>query len=69
MIYVTREGEVLDLICHQIFGKTDGVVEEVLELNPHLAELPAVLPEGIEIVLPSPPRSARPERREISLWD
>jgi phage tail protein X len=69
MIYVTRGGEVLDFICHTVFGKTASVVEEVLELNPHLAELPAVLPEGVEIVLPSPPRSARPERREISLWD
>jgi phage tail protein X len=69
MIYLTRGGEVLDLICYQVFGKTAGVVEEVLELNPQLPELTAVLPEGVEILLPSPPRSVRPERREISLWD
>jgi phage tail protein X len=69
MIYVTRGGEVLDLICHRVFGRTAGVVEEVLELNPQLAELPATLPEGVEIFLPSLPQSARPLRKEISLWD
>lgn len=36
--YLTKEGEMLDLICWKHYGFTDGIVEEVLLKNPGLAE-------------------------------
>ncbi|NEG58175.1 phage tail protein [Pantoea agglomerans] len=30
MIYTTKDGDRLDIICQRYYGKTDGVVETVL---------------------------------------
>ena len=68
MIYVTRDGDVIDAICWRVFGRTAGVVEEVLALNPGLGFFPEVLPAGVSIVLPSSPAVPAP-KRELSLWD
>ena len=39
MIYVSKDGETLDFICWLYYGRTAGVVEKVLLVNRHLAEL------------------------------
>lgn len=62
LTYTTqRDGERLDLICHQWYGTLDGrVIERVLEANPGLAARdPAVLPARTVIIMPQlPPRTA-----------
>lgn len=50
--YTTKDGDVIDQICWQHYGRTAGLVEQVLEANPHLAEYPIILDAGVVIKLP-----------------
>ena len=67
MKYRTREGDVLDEICWRYYG-SESAVKAVLEANPRLADLGAVLPSGVLLELPDIPR---PDRRidTVRLWD
>lgn len=50
--YTTKEDDVLDAICYSHYGKTSGVVEQVLDANPGLCEYDVFLPAGVVIILP-----------------
>lgn len=50
--YITKDGETLDYICWKIYGKTEGILEQVLSQNSGLAALGSTYPSGIEIKLP-----------------
>jgi len=50
--YRTREGDMLDFIAWKHYGKQSGVVEEILEANPKLAEYGEQFPAGVIIILP-----------------
>jgi len=64
----SRQGDTLDLICHRVLGQTAGVTEQVLELNPGLADLGPVLPHGTPVTLPDTPK--QPQRTgTVQLWD
>lgn len=64
------QGDTLDLICWRVLGTTQGhVVEDALALNPGLAALGTVLPQGTVIVLPDPPVAAAATLQTINLWD
>lgn len=66
IIYTTKDGDMLDRICWKHYG-TESTVTEVLETNPGLADLGAVLEAGVEIILP---KIATPEPDQgISIWD
>ena len=65
MIYTTKDGETLDYICWKYYGKTT-VVEQVLQVNRHLAKLDAVLPGGVKITLPTIEESE--DTKKIKLW-
>lgn len=65
-IYRTREGDVIDEICWRHYGR-ENAVTSVLDANPGLADLGAILPSGIEITLPDLPTSVATE--SSSLWD
>jgi phage tail protein X len=66
-VYVTRQGETVDLVCLAHYGRTSRVVEKVIEANPGLAALGVVLPLGTKIIMPLMPakQSAKPL---VSLW-
>ena len=66
IIYWTKDGDVLDAICQKYYGITSGVVEQVLQVNPHLAELEAVFEAGIKITLPQITQTQ--ETQSIKLW-
>lgn len=51
-IYRTKQGDVLDAICHRELG-SEQHVHAVLDANPGLASKLVVLEKGIEIVLPN----------------
>lgn len=51
-VYHTKDGDVLDLICHRHYGDEHGTTEAVLAANPGLADQPVVLPLGLDIILP-----------------
>ncbi|NOI20813.1 phage tail protein [Vibrio coralliilyticus] len=49
--YLTKDGDVLDLLCFEEYG-TEKAVPTVLDANYHLGEYGAVLPGGLTIVFP-----------------
>ena len=68
MQYKTKANEMLDEICYRIYGKSSRIVEQVLELNPNLADHDFHLPAGIIIKLPE--KAEQPNIIEtINLWD
>lgn len=70
MMYRTRQGETLDLICHQHYGQASGYVELVLAANYRLSSQPEILPMGIEINLPDLPDQTQVQPGTmINLWD
>ena len=66
IIYTTRDGDVLDQICQNYYGSTAKIVEQVLEANPHLSELDAVLDAGVKIILPE--ITIQKESEIVKLW-
>ena len=65
----TIEGDTVDLVCWRELGRTEEVVEEVLERNPGLADLGAILPSGTVIDLPDTTTSPETGTRDIvQLW-
>jgi len=70
-IYVTIDGDMLDLICYRAYrGRQSGAVEAVLEANRNtaLSERPERLPRGLKIILPDlPAETTRPAL--VKLWD
>jgi len=69
IVHRCGQGEMLDLIAFRYYGTTPGAVELVLDVNRHLAALPAVLPIGTMIVLPRIDQAAAPTPATIKLWD
>jgi len=63
--YLTGQDEVLDAIVWRHYGRADVIVS-VLEANPGLADLGAVLPERTRVTLPDLPAPA--ERPVVRLW-
>lgn len=63
-----RQYDTVDAICYRAFGRTAGVTEQVLTLNPGIAELGPVLPHGTPVRLPNvtPQPSQAPS---VQLWD
>lgn len=50
MVYITKQGETLDIILWRHY-KTYPI-EQVLTVNPGIAALPKILPDGTKIFLP-----------------
>ncbi|EWH00538.1 tail protein X [Halomonas sp. BC04] len=62
-----QQGETLDSICQRVLGATSDVTEQALQLNPGLAELGPILPQGTPVTLPA--AAPQPARRDIiNLW-
>ncbi|MEA9393492.1 tail protein X [Acerihabitans sp. TG2] len=61
------QGDTVDAICWRYYGRTQGVVEQVLAVNPRLADLGAMLPHGTTLELPDIPDAAVIE--SLNLWD
>jgi phage tail protein X len=64
----TMDGDTADQIALRIYGVTAGATEALLDANPNLATLGAVLPVGVVVMLPelAPTLAASPVTR---LWD
>ena len=63
------DGETLDQICWRILGRTQGVTEQALTLNPGLADLGPALPGGTPVQLPDLAQLVQPKRAVVNLWD
>jgi len=66
--YRTKQGDMVDAICHAFYGTTAGITEEVLRLNDELSSHPPVLPAGLLIELPDVEISSE-QQNVIRLWD
>ena len=66
MNVIARQSDTLDLICHRHFGQTAAVTEKTLSMNPGIARLGEILPEGIAITLPDEAMS--PVIETVQLW-
>lgn len=72
VIYTSREGDTVDLVCYRHYGNTVGKVEAVLAANPGLAALGPILPKGTEFTLPdlaAPEQQATIKTGTVKLWD
>lgn len=67
-IYTTDQFDELDAICSRHYGGTQGTVEAVLAVNPNLADLLPILPQGVRILLPELPDPAR-RPTVIRFWE
>ncbi|WP_312382036.1 tail protein X [Stutzerimonas balearica] len=63
-----QQGDTVDAICWRHYGRTAGVVEQILEANPGLADLGPVIPHGTQVLLPEQAVRAE-QRRMVNLWD
>lgn len=66
IIYTTKDGDILDQICQNYYGKTSKIVERVIEANPHIVELEPVFEAGIKITLPD--ITEEKESETVKLW-
>ena len=63
----SREGDRIDRIALEVYGRTAGTTEAILDANPGLEAMPPQLPAGVEIVLPEV--AAEPVKPMVRLWD
>ncbi len=60
--------DTVDAICWREYGRSTGVVERVLEVNPHLSEFGPFIPMGTEVQLPDIPTQQN-KVQSVQLWD
>ncbi|WP_269503712.1 tail protein X [Burkholderia sp. IMCC1007] len=64
------QGETVDALCWRALGRTRGIVELVLDLNPGLAQYGPILPHGLLVELPEEvPQAAQSGAERLQLWD
>lgn len=67
---IARQGETISHIAYRVYGRSRGMVEAILTLNPGLCEQPALLPMGTVLRLPAQPQTQAVEALPvINLWD
>lgn len=70
MIYTTKDGDRVDLICSQHYPNQNlsSVVAAVFDKNKGLCQHPDVLPRGLDIELPEL-ETVEPLKEQVNLWD
>ena len=63
----THQNDTVDQLCWRHLGRTEAVVEAMLDINPGLAALGPILPAGTLVTLPAIPIT--PTRPTVQLWD
>lgn len=63
------DGETLDALCWRTLGRTAGVTEQALALNPGLAAQGPLLAAGQAIELPELTSLAADVRETVNLWN
>lgn len=62
------QNDTVDAICWREYGRSTGVVEQVLEANPHLSEFGPFIPMGTKVQLPDIP-TPQNKVQSVQLWD
>lgn len=66
---ISREGDTISGIAYGYYGSSAGQVERILEANPKLAYLPAVLPAGVSVNLPEKEQEQIETVKTVNFWD
>ena len=66
-VVIARDGDMVDEIALEAYGRTAGTTEALLDANPHLAGLPARLTAGVAVTLPELQTATKPAT--VRLWD
>lgn len=66
-VMYANQYDTVDAMCWRHYGRTAGLVELVLDVNPGLAALGAQLPMGTRVLMP--PAPPPPPSPTINLWD
>lgn len=69
MLAIAQARETLDELCWRTLGRTGGITEAALELNPGLAAGGPQLAEGTLVTLPDAISEAPAIRETVQLWD
>jgi phage tail protein X len=69
MRVITRQGDTVDALCFRHLGRSQGVVEIVLEQNPGLADHGPILPHGLQVDLPDTTTQPTNTPTLLRLWD
>ncbi len=69
MLVYAQQNDTVDLLCWRYLGQTAEVVEQVLNLNPGLAALGAILPQGEAVILPDAAPATTQQSQPVQLWD
>lgn len=68
VLYVTIEGDMVDGVAFQYYGKHESHTEELFAANPDVVAMAPVLPAGVVIRLPAIQRQETPKPFR-KLWD
>lgn len=68
MQVIAADRDTIDQLCWQHLGRTQGVTESALALNPHLAEGGPHLTAGTPVTLPERPAHTA-NLPTVQLWD
>lgn len=62
-----HQDDSLDALCYRYYGRTQGVVETVMQSNPGLADLGPILPHGTAVTLLD--ISVSSSQESINIWE
>ncbi|MCH7317937.1 tail protein X [Acinetobacter sp. ANC 5659] len=63
-----NQNDTLAAICWREYGRSSGVVEILLNENPHLSEFGPFIPMGTKILIPDIPTQQN-KIQSVQLWD
>lgn len=63
----TRDGDTISRLAYEYYGKSSGMVEQILAANPKLSRQAVQLPAGLTLVMPKIEQNQT--IKTINLWD
>ncbi|WP_118987167.1 tail protein X [Photorhabdus sp. CRCIA-P01] len=67
MKIIAQQNDTVDALCWRHYGRTQGMTEQVLLVNPGLAEYGIILPHGTEVEMPEIMTATT--KPILQLWD
>ncbi|EYU13239.1 phage tail protein [Photorhabdus luminescens] len=67
MKIIAQQNDTVDALCWRHYGRTQSMTEQVLLVNPGLAEYGVILPHGTEVEMPEIMTATT--KPILQLWD
>lgn len=65
----TLSNDTVDSLCWRHLGKTAGMTEIVLSINPGVCDYGPILPQGIIVEIPDAPPASTATATIVKLWE